>query len=393
MNNIWRILVIDDDQEILDQIKEYLNDHELDGENGKLEIECISDFEEAQEELRKKKFDLIILDVRCDRTATSGEKDAGVTVYNKIREICFIPILFYTGLPGSVEGLTNSAVKVLSKDDGVDEVLRTVEQIIQEGIPAVHKNLIQHVEDVQRDYMWKFFVDNWEGFGKITDKTDLAYLLTRRLSTSFSYVGVKELSRKLTEAMVHGDVEVEEISSADSSNNKLADPMHYYIIPPIEELPLAGDLYKGTLEGIDGYWVILTPSCDFWQNKAQYVLLAYCSPIDNFIEYQKWIKEENPSKGVYGEFKSLISNRKNERYFFLPGILAQPDMFIDFQNLKTIPIQELGSFHRVASIDSVFASEINARFIRYFGRRGTPDINVDHISERLRNSSKVKQEV
>ncbi|MFE5430603.1 response regulator [Peribacillus simplex] len=380
MSSIWRILVIDDDVEILQQISEYLNGHDLGDEKGILEIECISDFDQAQEELRKKKFDLIILDVRCDQTAGT-QQDSGIVVYNKIKEICFIPILFYTGLPGSVESLTNSAIKVISKDEGVEEVLNVVEKMINDGIPSVHKSLIEHVEDVQREYMWKYFVDNWEGFGEINDKTDLAYLLTRRLSTSFSYVGIKELSKKLKEPILQ-EGEEGSIENEGEVSNKLAEPMHYYIIPPIEKLPLSGDLYKGIIEELDGYWVLLTPSCDFWQNKAEYVLLAHCSLIESFREYQKWCVD-SPSKAAVGDFKSLISNRKNERYFFLPGVLTQPDMFIDFQDLKTIAVKDLEALHRIASIDSMFASEINGRFIRYFGRRGTPDINFNFISDRL----------
>ena len=387
MTNIWRILVIDDDEEISGQLFEYLNNHKLDEDKGLLEIECISDFNAAQEELRKKKFDLIILDVRCDQTVHISE-DAGISVYKKIKKVCFIPIIFYTGLPGSVEGLKNSAIKVLSKDEGVEEVLKVVEDIIKDGIPSVHKNLIQHVEDVQRDYMWKFFVEHWDGFGNINDKMDLAYLLTRRLSTSFSYVGIKELSRKLEEPIPEEE-EKDSIEKDEEIINKLADPMHYYIIPPIEELPLAGDVYKGEIEGKDGYWILLTPSCDFWQKKADYVLLAHCTYFETFKEYNKWIENDSPSKSATGDFKALIKN-KYERYFFLPGVLSQPDMFIDFQDLKTIAAEDLEQMHRIASIDSMFASEINSKFIRYFGRRGTPDINVDYIFNRLRSNTKAE---
>jgi hypothetical protein len=38
-----------------------------------------------------------------------------------------------------------------------------------------------------------------------------------------------------------------------------------YIHPPISTNRLAGDILKGVVGAVDGYWLVLTPSCDFEQ--------------------------------------------------------------------------------------------------------------------------------
>jgi hypothetical protein len=44
----------------------------------------------------------------------------------------------------------------------------------------------------------------------------------------------------------------------------------------------------------------------------------------------------------------------------------------------------MDSLNRLASLDSPFAEALLARFVRYFGRLGTPDLNTEVILSRLR---------
>ena len=64
--------------------------------------------------------------------------------------------------------------------------------------------------------------------------------------------------------------------------------MRYYVIPPIEPAPLAGDIYQGQVREQNGYWALLTPSCDMvaGREKAELVLLARCLPLTEQVEYQ-----------------------------------------------------------------------------------------------------------
>ncbi len=44
----------------------------------------------------------------------------------------------------------------------------------------------------------------------------------------------------------------------------------------------------------------------------------------------------------------------------------------------------MGGLERLASLDSPFAEALLARFTRYFGRLGTPDLDVAVLLQRLR---------
>lgn len=178
-----------------------------------------------------------------------------------------------------------------------------------------------------------------ERFGDTPDRTALAYLLARRLAMSLSGPGIRQLARDLGDptgaAAVEGRVH----------------PMQYYVMPPVEPVPLADDLYQGLIEGQSGHWVLLTPSCDLvtGREKAEWVLLARCAPLTEQAEYQKWQAGlPQPSRTTDSRLQALLQdNRQNgqpERFYFLSGALVAstgsghrlPDLAVDFQPLVTL---------------------------------------------------------
>ena len=168
-------------------------------------------------------------------------------------------------------------------------------------------------------------------------------------------------------------------------------PMQYYVIPPLELAPLAGDVYQGQVGEHNGYWALLTPSCDMvtGREKAELVLLARCLPLTEQVEYQQWRNGlPKPSRTIDGKLQDLMRNNRrdsqSERFFFLPGALSLPDLLVDFQQLVTLQRAHIGGLERLASLDSPFAEALLARFTRYFGRLGTPDLDVAVLLQRLR---------
>ena len=79
--------------------------------------------------------------------------------------------------------------------------------------------------------MWDFVANHWEQLSDTSDHTSLAYLLARRLATSLSGSGIQRLAQEL----------------GDSTGTTVAagqvHPMRYYVMPPVESAPLAGDIY------------------------------------------------------------------------------------------------------------------------------------------------------
>ena len=74
---------------------------------------------------------------------------------------------------------------------------------------------------------------------------------------------------------------------------------------------------------------------------------------------------------------------QSERFFFLPGALSLPDLVVDFQQLMALQREHLSGLERLVSLDSPFAEALLVRFTRYFGRLGTPDLDVAVLLQRL----------
>lgn len=376
----WQVLFVDDDADICRQVKEFLEGETIANPEDRLQVEVLTDFDGALQMLEAHRFDLLILDVRLGPHDVNQAEEAGIMTLQAIRGRRFVPVVFYTGLPNLVRDLEMHVVRVIEKTEGFGRLLEVVRDIFATRLPAVNRALIQHLETVQRDYMWDFVATHWNRFGDTPDRTALAYLLARRLAMSLSGPGIRQLARDLGDptgiATFEGQVH----------------PMRYYVMPPIEPAPLAGDLYHGQIGNQTGYWILLTPSCDLvaGREKAERVLLTHCSPLSEQPEYKAWLDHlPQPSRTIDTKLRALLrDNRENnqpERFYFLPGALTLPDLVVDFQALVTLPREQMDSLERLASLDSPFAEALLARFARYFGRLGTPDLDLDVIVNRLRS--------
>ena len=56
---------------------------------------------------------------------------------------------------------------------------------------------------------------------------------------------------------------------------------------------------------------------------------------------------------------------------------------VDNQRIVSVSFQDLGSYTRVASLDSPYAEELSHRFHRYIGRQGTPDLDLEIALKRM----------
>ncbi|NPV28482.1 MAG: response regulator [Firmicutes bacterium] len=312
------------------------------------------------------------MDVRLDYGEGHTEERIGIETLQSIKERCFIPVIFYTAVPHLVRDLENQVIRVVEKTQGLECLLEVIRETLNTRLPSINRALVRHLKKVQREYMWDFVSVHWEELADRSDPTTLAYLLARRLALSLSESGVCEL--------------IQDLGGSPEKTGEKVHPVKYYIMPPVVNKPLAGDLYRGSVDGQDGYWVLLTPTCDIWQDKAERILLAFCRPLEDSKEYRKWLDRlPDPSKDVDNEFRKLLADGQSERYMFLPGAIKLPHLIVDFQQLVSVPYEQLTQMERVASLDSPFAGKLLTRFVRYYGRQGAPDLDVDVITELLRN--------
>ena len=95
----WRVVRVEDDDDMLHQVKEYLEGEDF--EFGALRVTGIKHFDGALALLKERKVDLIILDVF--RGAPEGYDTAGLPVLEQWCSTGFAPVILHTALPEGVE--------------------------------------------------------------------------------------------------------------------------------------------------------------------------------------------------------------------------------------------------------------------------------------------------
>ena len=152
-----RILHVDDDQEVLDEARQYLEGEEV-SDWGHPEVVGISSFDEALNFLERERFDLVVLDVRLGsaQEEVDIEDEAGFVALRQIRDRRFVPIVFWTGLPGAVQHLASELVLVREKTELLPVLSEAINSLFETRLPAVNRALLRLMEDEQRRYMWDF---------------------------------------------------------------------------------------------------------------------------------------------------------------------------------------------------------------------------------------------
>ncbi|MDD3645556.1 MAG: hypothetical protein PHR19_08525 [Bacteroidales bacterium] len=367
----WRFLIVEDKADIAEQIQDALSSA-VDAPD-RTEGHVCPSFDEAIELLETERFDILILDLKDDNKFTADEHDisAGIKLFERLKLLRFIPVVFYSAHAYKIVDMQTSFVRVVEKTEGVAKLVTEIKKVLSTYLPI----LARRIEDVQRAYMWDFVSNHWQEFESSHDQADIAYLMARRLALSL-HAEAKTFAHKIS------------AEAAPSDESEKIHPMEMYVRPPLGPHRLAGDLLKETQWS--SYWIIMTPSCDFAQGKASNIVLAKCEKLSEQTEYTSSFGQSGPpSKTKLEGLEKLIKNNRrgqSERYKFLPGTYFVPDLVVDFQQLKSVSNECLVSeFEPIASLDSPFAESLLAGFSRYFGRLGTPDIDEQVVLKRLQS--------
>jgi hypothetical protein len=171
----------------------------------------------------------------------------------------------------------------------------------------------------------------------------------------------------------------------------------YYVYPPVNDLLVPGALIKwprqenGEVLHLDGearqptsdWWVVLTPSCDFAQNKVEYVLLAQGVPFDAWPPFADW--RAQPSEKKWSKVEPVLRG-KLPRYEFLPEFVEIPDLVVDLEQVLAIPHQDLANTSVIASLSSPYTEALLTKYSHFRGRIGTPDLDIPSLRQRLQGS-------
>ena len=374
----WYVLVVDDKEGVAEETAELLN-RTLNADSPTQRILAVPEisFDEALATLRRGGVDLLVLDVIQQGTTTpelEGER-RGIDVFNQVRSTRFLPIVFLTALPNEVTEYENPPfVHVVSKqaDDFNHELTQRISECLDSPFPRISRELQNHIARVSRNFMIEFVEENWNYLSD--SEGDIAHLLMRRLGVSFDNGGSPLDDKALNPPPPPGKVP----------------PIRYYIVPPPDEYRM-GDIVKlvdSTDPGEDdpSQWhVVMTPTCDFSNEKVDSVILVKCTPIGEFAEYKKWADTNSNSarKKLEQLLKSNPANGQQYRYYYLPKAWMLPDLIADLQQVLHIPFENLDRYEKQASIDSPYAESLSQQFNSYVGRIGTPDLDINLAINRM----------
>ena len=426
MNNTLRILSVEDEEEQHDILKRVFSKPILEK---KIEFNVIDNFESAINEITKKDYHIVILDIY--RGKPDDNIDEGEKILRAIQKKRFIPIVFYSGNTKNVESLRSQMVGVVTKGEGegIEYLKKEIERLVKSNLPFIRENIHNNLEKELIEYFWNIIHERKNIFRADEEDFSLGYLMLRKFGHSLS----KE--------------KIAEILGDNTLTSEKAHPMQFYIYPTDTNQEFeCGEIIKSKKN--NEFFVILTPSCDFIKTskrkrKAERILLVRTIELEKVKEYKeykehkeqkdKYIKCDTEYKEVKQEYEtlkkeikninideniakikeyfeletkyeklnktyksydncknnisSIIETRKSDRYFFLPKTpFIEENRVIDFQNKEMVSYESLSdpkNYERIAKLDSPFAESMVASFIRYYNRIGFPDIDTDYILSNL----------
>lgn len=349
-----RILVVDDEVEIVDDVVERLR--LLLGDD--VAVMTSRDFSEAEERLTQESFDLVILDLLLN--TESGPENRGSELYSAISATRWVPVIFHTARPNDVNDLSSPPlIQVVPKGFNGDLLMTAVSTALDSGIPQLSRDLLTTVEDVLRSFLRDEVSKNFDRLP--SEARAIPQLLFNRLSAFLANKAWQELQK----------------AQGAESLDLLSDPAAalFYYAPPIVDDISCGDLIT---DGESAWWLVLTPACDLTKERgpasAEFVRIAPCHPLD---PHHPVMKAKDPTSGLH---KAMVNDG---RYAYLPRFLDVPEMMADCQAMKVVPYADLKDWSRQATIAAPFLESILQSSAYYMSRIGIPSFNRKAISKRL----------
>lgn len=347
-----RVLIIEDKTDLAADARREIEDAFEVSDEIEVEVSVETDFDEGFAKFSRGESDVVVLDVRRDTPdPTPDDETAGHAVYLNIKDARFAPVVFWTALPEAVDHeQMPPLVTVVTKDD-TDKLPAAIQAAVASRAVITISGIEKHVATILRKHMWTELAPNWTEYTEAADSSGIAQVLLSRLS------------RVLEE---------------DSERSLTADPSHRYIYPPASTRRAPGDLLRAPDAT---WWVILTPACDFAQDKFEFALLAKASELGSNTRFQKW--SHSKSNNAWNELKKQVLTATQGRFYYLPAFRDIPDLVVDLENVKAVTAKTLDAMSPIASLVSPFSEGLLIQHSQYRGRIGVPDLDSDRVKRRL----------
>jgi hypothetical protein len=316
-----------------------------------IELDIAKNLKDGLNRLENNIYDSAIIDLRLEQNDTRGQ---GNEILKAIKEKLRFPVRVVSGHLGDLEPdlrEDNHLFKCHNRgDEEYEEIFADLLEVFSTGITGLlnNKGLIEQSIN-------KIF---WTHISLILPE------LIKRKKEDPNWEVEKVLLRYISLHLM------EYLELSIDNNFESVSDIEFYIKPPIKDKIFTGDIIKNNKENFFG--IVLTPACDLATDtnrpnpKAEFVTVA-------IIEDKNKVLENKNS----GDKKRLISNSTDLKYHYLPDNILFKGGFINFQHLKSIPIEEITN-PEIYSVECLvtypFKKDIISRFSNYFSRQGQPHV-------------------
>jgi CheY-like chemotaxis protein len=363
---VLNVLLVDDDEESLALLAESLPDS-IEGKT--IRWEPCGSFEEAFQRIAERRFDVIVTDIYRDRQKkepVTGDPQ-GKSVLQEIRERRFCPVLLFTDGTFPGEPKEGPFVKLADKSPGNGEIVEKLAELIQTGIPELAHRLHDELDSTSSSYLWDFLDSNWAALesGGLTQPAVLDRLVHRRAAVQLGRL---------------------QLSTDGFTERPVIEGAEFYLRPRIVQ-----ELRLGQILERDGkYRVVLTPHCHLVIQpgqavpRADYVLTAKTENASALFEKMP-LQNSNPARKLE-ELRRRIQSpagfgKPQGRYWFLPGFLNMPHLYVDFLQLESLEIQDIWDHWKsFAVLDTPFAEALQSCFVGFYSAVGLPMLDPDRFT-------------
>lgn len=357
-----KLLILDDDSEVITSYNKTIKRINREDTSISYKVYEAKNLTDAEEIIKYNKLDTAIIDLNLCSDGTNPDNADGNKAIKKLMTNFRMPIFVVSGETTKLEDelLENPLINVFTRDKfGEENGLETIIPISYNSKRIHYFSRDGFLEQKINNFYWDHLsktMDSWQGV-ESNYPDEIEKILSRHTVSCLNEL-----------LYVNGNV-----GSFDKYH-----PGEMYIIPPIKQHYHTGDIvYKK-----EDKWIILSSACDIVNqvNLDNYILakIVCFATLPNFVDK---VKKDKPYEYFYDSLnkkgKSCYDDckfNKKDRFHYLPKFNIMMDNIIDFQNIITVPKDDITNFERMASISSPFLKDIIARFSAYYARQGQPNL-------------------
>ena len=290
---------------------------------------------------------------------------------SEIRGYRFSPILLFTDGVFPPEYKEGPFTRLADKSPGNDEIEEKLGELIATGVPDLASRLHDELDRSSGSYLWEFLERNWPSLSEagLTQPAVLDRLVRRRAATQLGRL----------DPDVEGATELINVEGAE-----------FYLHPPVSDEFRLGEVI---VDSADHYRVVLTPHCHLTVQpgaavpRADYVLTVRTTAARDLFaddpvtgntdaKLREALRKRIQSPAAFG--------KPPGRYWFLPGFLMMPHLYVDLLQLERVEYERLkDDYTRFAVLDIPFAEALQSCFVRFYSAVGLPVLQPDRFRDLL----------